>query len=205
MGKGKHEFYNAKEQCMPKEIFFMHISSLHFISLQKPGLYPNNKHYMNKHILPVFIIVIVGLFTLPSCKHEPDLNPMPAFQPDSSWWNVDTQRFVTYSNFVAGAQNHTVLSGASSSNNQYSITFNLPYIPAQGNYLLDCSNTSASAACMEITYNGMRYRAGLSPAAYLHADSANNRAIIKLNATWFYNTINPNDSVAVLGAFHQPE
>lgn len=159
---------------------------------------------MKKYFLPALIIAITGFFTFPSCIKN-NQQPVPVPKPDSSWWNVDTQRFVTYSNFVAGAQNHTVLSGASSSNNQFSITFNLPYIPAQGNYLLDCSNTSASAACMEITYNGMRYRAGLSPAAYLSADSANNRAIIKLNATWFYNTINPNDSVAVLGAFHQPE
>ncbi|HET8572931.1 MAG TPA: hypothetical protein VFL76_03580 [Edaphocola sp.] len=159
---------------------------------------------MKKYVLPVFIIALASFFILPSCSPDPAPVPAPVTQPDSSWWNVDTQKFVTYYNFVSGAQNHTILSGASSDKNKFSITFNLPYIPAQGSYQLDCSNTGASAACMEITYNGLRYRAGLSSAAYLHADSANQRAILNLNATWFYNTINPDDSIAVLGSFHQP-
>lgn len=160
---------------------------------------------MKKYLLPVFIIAIIGSFTLPSCLPDPSPGPTPVSQADSSWWMVDTQRFITYTNYVAGSQDHTIISGAATSgNNQFSITFNLPYIPAQGSYLLDCSNTGSSAACMEITYNGIRYRANQSPATYIHADSANQRAILNLYATWFYSTLSPNDSIRVLGAFRQP-
>jgi len=161
---------------------------------------------MKKYLLPVFSLVIAAAFIFPSClKEKQTTNTTPTI--DSSWWMVDTQRFVTYNNFVTGTQSHVIISGAASpGNNKYSITFNLSYIPAQGNYLLDCSNPGSTAACMEITYNGMRYRAGLSPAVYLHADSANQRAILNLNGTWFYNTIDPtHDSIAVLGVFRQPQ
>lgn len=161
---------------------------------------------MNKFLFGLFVVTFVALFCFPSCKPNNTPTPLPTYQPDSSWWNIDTQKFATYYNYVSGAQGHTILSGAAyNGNSSFSITFNLPYVPAQGNYLLNCNNTTSTAACMEITYKGFRYRAGQSPSTYLQADSARQRAVINLGATWFYNTINPDDSVVVLGSFHQPQ
>lgn len=158
---------------------------------------------MIKKIPAVFLSLLVVLaFSFNACKH-PTPEPTPLPNVDSSWWVVDANRYVTYYTFVDGSGTATYLTG-SAQNSSFTITFHLPYIPAQGNYVLDCGNTASSAACMEISYNGFKYRAKPEQGAYIKADSANQRAKLTLPLTWFYSTISMDDSVAVNGVFIQP-
>jgi hypothetical protein len=159
---------------------------------------------MKKVLFPVLILsLLASAFFFNGCKH-PTPTPTPTPNLDSSWWVVNTDRYVTYATFVNGSNGATFLTGAADNSN-FSITFHLPYVPAQGTYLLDCGNTASSAACMEISYKGMRYRAKAGNTDYLQADSANQKAKITLPLTWFYSTISPDlDSVAATGVFTQP-
>lgn len=159
---------------------------------------------MKKLTFPAILLsVFVLLLSFNACKQPTPTPPTPPPNVDSSWWTINTNEYATSYTFVNGSGSYTFLTG-SDNNSSFTITFHLPYIPAQGNYLLDCGNTSSSAACMEISYNGIKYRAKPSQGVYLQADSANQRAKIKLPLTWFYNTILPDDSVAVNGVFLQP-
>ena len=154
------------------------------------------------------VALCLGAF---SCRTE---SPEPTTPPDllQSTWTIDTSVFVTYYTFVSGANGAVILSGAADNNtgsinrgSNFSITFHLPYIPAHGSYVLDCSDESASSACMEVSYQGISYRPKtMSSTAYLKADSTHQRAKITLLPTWFYSTLLTGDSVSVAGTFYQP-
>lgn len=163
---------------------------------------------MKKIIKGTFYFTILVLTTLSflnfSCKNKAQPSPPNVPNYDSSWWAINTNQFITYKTFVNGTSSAATMTGAADGSD-FSMTFYVPYIPASGNYTLDCNN-SASSACMQITYHNIHYRAKPGNGDYLQADSSDQRAIITLPPTWFYSTIQPNiDSVSINGVFMQPK
>lgn len=162
-----------------------------------------------QQFLVAFLVLLTFAFSSSCDKRTQKEAPTPT--ADSTWWSVNTDNFYTLYPFVSGDNNSVLITGNSdnttggtSGSSNFSITFHLPYIPAHGSYLLDCSSHSASAACMQITYKGFNYRTKPAQNAHLQADSANQKAKLLLPPTYFYNTIMPTDSVVVNGVFFQP-
>lgn len=167
---------------------------------------------MKKWLLPTLLsgFFVFSLVFTTACNPDPAPAPSPVSNLDTTQWYIDTTRFYSLFNVVSGTSQGVILSGTSLNNSggfkgsDFSITFHLSYIPAQGTFDIDCGNSSASSACIDITYNRMHYRPKAGVSTQLIADSLHQKAKIFLPATWFYSTVLPDqDSVVVSGTFYQ--
>lgn len=166
------------------------------------------KNWFSSALLSAFFILSLA-FT--ACN--PDTTPGPPQMPDldTSQWVVDTNRYYSLFNTVSATSQGVILSGASLNTtngfgqSSFTITFHLPYIPAQGDYTIDCGNSGSSAACVDIVFEKLHYRPKAGTSVQLHADSLHGKAMIFLPPTWFYSTLPlETDSVVVSGTFfHQ--
>lgn len=158
-----------------------------------------------KHTLPLGLLLMVFILgSLSSCKPQ-RIDPIPSAGLDSCWWNIGTDRYVSYRTVVFGSQDGGVIMGAAdpTGTSEFLMTFYLPYVPATGDYALNCDGQETSA-CFQVKKDGITYRPIPHTGLKLHADSLNRRALLRLNPSWLYNTVDENDSVVVTGVFMQP-
>lgn len=152
-------------------------------------------------------IFVAGLFVMffSACERDPGPKPEP-YTPNPSSWTVNNHNFITYYGVVNHAASTTTLSGSAdySDSSSFLLSFHLPDLPQQGDYLLNCGSTDSTTVCLELRYLGFHYYATTAQSVYIHADTLGGKAKLILDPVWFFNELNPDDSITVSGIFRQP-
>lgn len=96
-------------------------------------------------------------------------------------------------------------------NGTFHFTFHIygsSFLPQSGSYALVNNPQKLNDVSLSIGYdngnNNAGYIVGANSSNIIIASSYNEKAKLVLDTTWFYNSLNPNDSIKVYGTFLEP-
>lgn len=150
-----------------------------------------------KRLTPVIYTIFLLLVC---CKKEESKN--------ISYWYVNNDSFSSsnITNSKGGFKPYSWMRSNDDPNNYFSLYFGIGYLPLNGNLLVFCDTTVVypEHVCASFTYKAKGYEPLHNSTVVVSCAQANGKAQYTLPPMWFFNPIDPNDSVLIRGVFIDP-